>query len=208
VVALFFCLFVLTTEATVIYHPKYTLMYIIVEDHPTWKYRNWSFSIVFLACIVFVCFFTIFNSRFSDFLQLEVKHTDCLRLSSVVSWCCKIITISCWNYMVILGEVAPGMEEYLFGTCYADFYSSMIKLPFLGSYFNTIMPVFIMVFGAMFAFISLFKLKSKTLSAVKNFTKKNLVEEGAGDVKADSAALPRPAPAKAEGKSKKDEGSN
>jgi hypothetical protein len=70
------------------------------------------------------------------------------------------------------------------------------------------MPVFIMVFGAMFAFISLFKLKSKTLSAVKNFTKKNLVEEGAGDVKADSAALPRPAPAKAEGKSKKDEGSN
>lgn len=85
--------------------------------------------------------------------------------------------------MVILGEVAPGMEEYKFGTCYADFYSSMIKLPFLGSYFNTIMPVFILIFGAMFAIFSLFKLRSKTLTALKNFTKKNIVEEGAGDVK-------------------------
>lgn len=85
--------------------------------------------------------------------------------------------------MVIIGEVAPGMEEYRFGTCYADFYSSMIKLPFLGSYFNTIMPVFILIFGAMFAIFSLFKLRSKTLTALKNFTKKNIVEEGAGDVK-------------------------
>ena len=35
--------------------------------------------------------------------------------------------------MVILGEVAPGMSENPFGSCYADFYSSMIKVPFLGS---------------------------------------------------------------------------
>ncbi len=87
--------------------------------------------------------------------------------------------MSCFNYMVILGEVAPGMETHKFGTCYADFYSSMIKVPFLGSYFNTIMPVFILIFGSIFAIFSIFKFKSKTLHAVKNFTKKNIVEDGA-----------------------------
>jgi hypothetical protein len=43
----------------------------------------------------------------------------------------------------------------------------MIKVPFLGSYFNTIMPVFILLFGSIFAIFSLFKLKSKTLTAIK-----------------------------------------
>jgi hypothetical protein len=83
--------------------------------------------------------------------------------------------------MVILGEAAPGMEEYEFGTQYVDFYSSMIKVPFLGSYFNTIMPMFILVFGSFFAVFSLFKLKSKTLTAIKRFTKRNLTEDGATD---------------------------
>ncbi len=80
--------------------------------------------------------------------------------------------------MVILGEAAPGMEEYEFGTQYVDFYASLLKVPFLGSYFNTIMPVFIILFGSLFAFYSLFKLKSKTLTALKKFAKKNLTEDG------------------------------
>jgi hypothetical protein len=83
--------------------------------------------------------------------------------------------------MVILGEAAPGMEDNEFGTSYVDFYSSMIKVPFLGSYFNTIMPVFILLFGSIFAVFSLFKLKSKTLTAIKQFTKKNLTEDGAAE---------------------------
>ncbi len=83
--------------------------------------------------------------------------------------------------MVILGEAAPGMEDKEFRTTYVDFYSSMIKVPFLGSYFNTIMPVFILLFGSIFAVFSIFKLKSKTLTAIKQFTKKNLTEDGAAE---------------------------
>jgi hypothetical protein len=41
------------------------------------------------------------------------------------------------------------------------------------------MPIFILVFGFIFAVFSLFKLKSKTLTALKQFTKKNLTEDGA-----------------------------
>jgi hypothetical protein len=66
----------------------------------------------------------------------------------------------------------------------------MLKVPFLGSYFNTIMPVFILVFGAVFAALSIFQLKSKTLTAIKQFTRQNLTEDGAADkAKAEGEAL-------------------
>ena len=65
----------------------------------------------------------------------------------------------------------------------------MIKVPFLGSYFNTIMPMFILVFGSIFAFFSLFKLKSKTLTAIKRFTKRNLTEDGATDKEKEKGKL-------------------
>ena len=57
----------------------------------------------------------------------------------------------------------------------------MINVPFLGSYFNTIMPLFIIIIGSIFALFSIFKLKSKTLHAVKHFAKRNIVEDGAAD---------------------------
>lgn len=82
--------------------------------------------------------------------------------------------------MVILGEVTPGMEDSPFSTGYVDFYSSMIKVPFLGDYFSRIMPVFILLFGSVFAALSLGKLRSKTLTAIKNFTKKNMEGTGSG----------------------------
>ena len=73
--------------------------------------------------------------------------------------------------MVIIGEAAPGKDTDPFGTTYVDFYASMLKVPFLGSYFNTIMPLFILVFGMLFAIMSVFKLKSQALSALKRVQK-------------------------------------
>lgn len=110
ILSLFYSLFVLITEATVIYDPQYTLMYLIVENHPDWKYRNWLFTIVFLISLVLVCFFTIFNSKLSDFLQLVPKHTDCLQLSSVVSYCCKIIV----SFIVFdMYRLSPALTTWL-----------------------------------------------------------------------------------------------
>ena len=43
----------------------------------------------------------------------------------------------------------------------------MIKVPFLGTHFNTIMPLFIIIFGLVFAFLSVFKLKNRALDAFK-----------------------------------------
>jgi hypothetical protein len=39
---------------------------------------NTLLTIVFLAAITLMCFFTVFNSKVSDHLQLVPGHTDCL----------------------------------------------------------------------------------------------------------------------------------
>lgn len=67
--------------------------------------------------------------------------------------------------MTIIGEVAPGKTADLYSTSYVDFYSAMINVPFFGKYFNTIMPLFILIFGLLFAVLSLLKLKNRALSA-------------------------------------------
>jgi len=52
-----------------------------------------------------------------------------------------------------------------------DFYSSMINVPFFGKYFNTIMPLFIIIFGVLFAILSALKLKNRAVSAFTNLSK-------------------------------------
>lgn len=74
-------------------------------------------------------------------------------------------TVSCFNYMTIIGEVAPGKDSDIYSTSYVDFYSSMINVPFFGKYFNTIMPMFIIIFGLIFAVLSVLKLKNKAVGA-------------------------------------------
>jgi len=67
--------------------------------------------------------------------------------------------------MTLIGEIAPGRDSDIFSTSYVDFYSSMINVPFFGKYFNTIMPLFIIIFGLLFAALSVLKLKNKALNS-------------------------------------------
>ena len=67
--------------------------------------------------------------------------------------------------MTLIGEIAPGKNKDIYSTSYVDFYSSMINVPFFGKYFNTIMPLFIIIFGLLFAALSALKLKNKALGA-------------------------------------------
>lgn len=90
-------------------------------------------------------------------------------------------TVSCFNYMTIIGEVAPGKDSDIYSTSYVDFYSSMINVPFFGKYFNTIMPMFIIIFGLIFAVLSVLKLKNKAVGAFQNISKSK--EEKALDKK-------------------------
>eukprot|EP00347_Sterkiella_histriomuscorum_P021826 403332633 len=82
------------------------------------------------------------------------------------------LTVGCFNYMMILGEMAVGKDIDSFGTSYCDFYSSMIRVPLFGQYFNKLMCFFILLFGGIFGLMSLFKYQNKAMAAFKNYSKK------------------------------------
>lgn len=67
--------------------------------------------------------------------------------------------------MTLMGEIAPGKTADAYSTSYVDFYSGMINVPFFGKYFNTIMPLFILIFGLLFAALSALNLKNKAVGA-------------------------------------------
>ena len=62
-------------------------------------------TVFMLSCTVFVCFLTIFRLKFSDYLQLVPKNTDPLTFCSFTSLFSKVIAVTCFNYMVMAGEV-------------------------------------------------------------------------------------------------------
>lgn len=76
--------------------------------------------------------------------------------------------------MTILGEVTREIvldKNEVFKTSYCDFYSGMIKVPFFGTHYNTIMPAFILLLCLVFAMVSLLGLKNKAQSALKKYKK-------------------------------------
>lgn len=72
------CGIVIVTEGTVIFNYKYTLLYWVMERHGQYKFFTFLFSITYLASLTLVCFFSIFNWRVSDYMQLVPNHTDCI----------------------------------------------------------------------------------------------------------------------------------
>lgn len=74
--------------------------------------------------------------------------------------------------MVILGQITPEANQGPFTTAYANFYSSMIRVPLFGQYYNRISPLFILIFGGIFALMSFFKYQNKALSTLKKYSRK------------------------------------
>ena len=60
-----------------------------------------AFTIGFLSFITLVCFFTIFNRKVSDYLQLVPGNTDCITFSSITAMCCKIIVSHLYSLTII-----------------------------------------------------------------------------------------------------------
>lgn len=78
--------------------------------------------------------------------------------------------MACFNYMVILGEfekIKSGDKETPITTGYEDLYSSMIRVPYLGSWIPIILPSLVVAFAFLFAILSIFNMKNKALSAFK-----------------------------------------
>lgn len=62
-------------------------------------------TVLMLALTVFAAFLTIFKLKFSDYLQLVPKLTDQVTFCSFTSLFSKVIAVTCFNFMVMAGEV-------------------------------------------------------------------------------------------------------
>jgi hypothetical protein len=72
--------------------------------------------------------------------------------------------------MVLLGELSstPADSDLRnITTSYQDFYSSMIRVPYLGKLVPILLPALVVLFSCLFAILSIFKLKNRALSAFK-----------------------------------------
>ena len=96
---------VLLTETTLIFNYEVTGIYALTNFFKEKIWATYIMSIVFITGIVLTSFFTIFKLKFSDYLQLVPGHTDCVTFCSFTAICSKLISVSCFNFMVITGEV-------------------------------------------------------------------------------------------------------
>jgi hypothetical protein len=149
-------LVVLATETTLIFDPQYTLVNFFVEQNSQETMAVFVFSVLFLSGITLNCIFTIFNLKISDSLQLREQQTDCVQMAAITGLCSKIVNVICFNYMVICGEVSLDYESQPFHTSFVEFYGSMLKTPFFGSYYNVIAPALILLLGLVFAALGFF----------------------------------------------------
>ncbi len=74
--------------------------------------------------------------------------------------------MSCFNYMVLLGEFKPETNEE-HPTGYYQLYQSMIKVPYLGSSIPILLPSLILLFSLLFAALSALRLKHRILHAFR-----------------------------------------
>lgn len=99
-------LLVLVTETTLIFDSSLTLPYLLVSQRS--PAITFVISVLFLSGITLCAFFSIFNLKFSDYLQLKRDQTDCIQMASITGFCAKIINVIIYNYMVICGEIQAG----------------------------------------------------------------------------------------------------
>ena len=146
---------IVITEAFLIIEPKYTVIYqavIVVENY----YLTFIFTVFFLVTMCCISMFSLLQITFVDFFHLVPKHTDCLTMSMVISVVSKLANVLCYNFITLLklDKVinSSNVEDLKYGTAFASFYQDLTKVPFFGSYYNYILPFWILIVG----FLTLF----------------------------------------------------
>lgn len=128
-------------------------------------------TLLFVSGITINCYFSLFNLKISDYLQLHREQTDCVQLASIVGVAAKIVNVIIYNYMAIVNEIQSGksLEEQQFDTSFGLFYKSMLQVKFFRNYYNLLTPILLVVVGLTFALLGFFKYNSKHLDALLLF---------------------------------------
>jgi hypothetical protein len=186
VMSIAWTLLVLLTETTLIFNHEVTGVYALTNFFKANIWATYLTSIVFICGITLTSFFTIFKLKFSDYLQLVPGHTDCVTFCSFTAICSKLVSVACFNFMVITGEVQLRAEELTrmqnegfdslnpdyYQTSFINFYSSMLATPYLGERYNVILPGCILLFAAIFILSNIFNYEEKAVRVIRNLDAK------------------------------------
>jgi hypothetical protein len=170
-------LLLLVTETTLLFSTKDALSALL------YKYSGniwviFSLTLVTLVLIIATAFFTIFKLKFSDYLQMVAGHTDAVTMASFVSLFSTLVSVACFNYMVMADCLEPTAA---FHTSFLNFYSGMLQTPFLGDKLQHLLPGSIILFTLLFVILSI---KGYESAAVKMMRSGLLSSQEASDVQA------------------------
>lgn len=138
-------------------------------------FTNFFLAIVMICAMVGSSFVTIFRLKFSDYLQLVPGHTDCVTFCSFTGLIQKLISVTCFNYMMLTGQVQVLRDlgkTYVYQTSFVHFYSSMLHTPFLGTHLNYILPGLMLSLSLVFLVLRYLKYEKKAVTMVKRLNAK------------------------------------
>lgn len=170
VLSMLWAVLVITTETTLIAGQRgfeYTAFYQLTTKQASSKLFVFSTSVLFLSGMALSCLFTVFSLRVSDFYQMCPRQTDCVQMAAIMGLTSQIINVICFNYLFICGEITKGIHDEVYRTSFVELYSSMIRTPFFGDWYQVIAPLLILVLVIVFAAIGAFKYNSKTVEALR-----------------------------------------
>ena len=91
-------------------------------------------------------------------------HTDVVTMTSFSGFFSQLISVACFNYMVMANQLDVNAP---FHTSFLNFYSGMLKTPFLGNKLNYVLPSSIFVFTVLFVVLSVVGYESKAVKAMR-----------------------------------------
>ncbi len=99
-ITLIWSLVLLITETMLIFTPRELVsVFLLVFETNVWY--TFCYTLTVMCLVIATAFFTIFKLRFSDYLQMVRNHTDAVTMTSFCGLFSQLITVACFNYMVM-----------------------------------------------------------------------------------------------------------
>ena len=194
ILSITWCVFLLYNETMLIFSNSGSVIGAVDSKARTRIWIIFIGAVLIMSGTVFSAFLTIFKLKFSDYLQLVPKLTDPVAFCSFTSLFSKVIAVTCFNFMVMAGEVRLRIEstksdvsseleeELAFQTSFIKFYSSMIETPFLGDQYNYLLPGAMLLFSICFLLLNYFKYESSFVSTLRRYNNhQDSIQESSSD---------------------------
>lgn len=153
----------ISNETSLIFVPHNGVS-LILKKSASNVWLTFPFTMVVCIAMTGTAFFTVFKLKLSDYMQLVPKHTDIITLSNFSAHFSALVTVICFNFMVLADQLNSQAEYH---TSFLNFYAGMLKTPFLGDKLNYILPAGILVFSIIYVVISVMGYEAAVVKVIR-----------------------------------------